>query len=52
MNIKEILNASVEKSFRCPFSCRSSSYLRVDGELVSIDDKPVTSKEMEQAVFS
>ncbi len=53
MNIKEILNASVEKKASdVHLVVGLPPYLRVDGELVSIDDKPVTSKEMEQAVFS
>ena len=53
MNIKEILNASVEKKASdIHLIVGLTPFLRIDGDLVGIDDKPVTAKEMEQAVFS
>lgn len=53
MNIKEILKESVaKKASDIHLVVGLNPFLRIDGDLVAIGDKPVSAKEMEQMAFS
>lgn len=53
MNIKEILKSSVEKKASdIHLVVGIPPVLRIDGELAAVNDKPVSQKDMEQAIFS